>query len=56
MSYLSVFVSINIHISCVVINCINSGSKSFDLIPQAFKQIHFISEIITFCFINLGAF
>jgi hypothetical protein len=30
MSYLSVFVSIKIHISCVVINCINSGNKSFD--------------------------
>ena len=36
MSYLSVFVSIKIHISCVVINCINSGNKNFDLIPQTF--------------------
>ena len=56
MSYLSVFVSIKIHISCVVINCINSGNKSFDLIPQTFKQIHFISEKLSFCFLDLGAF
>ena len=50
MSYLSVFVSIKIHISCDVINCINSGSKSFDLIPQTYKQIHFISEKNKFLF------
>ena len=56
MSYFSVFVSIKIHVSCVLINCINSGNKSFDLIPQTFKQIHFISEKLSFCFLDLGAF
>ena len=56
MSYLSVFVSIKIHISCVVINCMHSGNKSFDLIPQTFKQIHVISEKLSFCFLDLGAF
>jgi hypothetical protein len=50
------FFSIKIHISCVVINCINSGRKSFDLIPQTFKQIHFISEKLSFYFLELGAF
>ena len=56
MSYLSVFVSIKIHISCNVINCINAGNTSFDLIPQTFKQIHFISEKLSFCFLDLGTF
>jgi hypothetical protein len=56
MSYLSVFVSMKIHISCVVISYINSGNTSFDLIPQTIKQIHYISEKLSFCFLNLGAF
>jgi hypothetical protein len=43
-SFCNIAVSIKIHISCVVINYINSDNKSFNLVPQTFKQIHFISE------------
>jgi hypothetical protein len=48
----------NIHIwNCKdALSSINSGNKSFDLIPQTFKQIHFISEKLSFCFLDLGAF
>jgi hypothetical protein len=48
MSYLSVFVSIKIHISCVVINYINSGNTSFDLIPQTFNQIHNLEVLLLY--------